>query len=300
MSWQKNLNPNKYRTNQIVLSIILLVLLCAVGVGVWIFTHNPQNDQSDIQTNDSNSENLTRSNDEPPETVKLSAFDAGKIQAAVTSWNESLSGKASVVTTESDGVLLNALEPDEPFFAASLYKLYVAYEGYRQVDNKEVDPSEDFLQGFTRAECLDKMIRESDSPCAEKLMAEIGPSEITEKLRTYGINNTSMVAITTTAGDVARILSRIATGEGLSGESQSAFLTSMKNQIFRDSLNKGFSQDVVVYNKIGFRELVEYHDAAIVEFPDGRQLIVVVMTENVGTTKIAELGRLLEQAISTN
>ena len=108
-----------------------------------------------------------------------------------------------------------------------------------------------------------------------------------------------MVAITTTAGDAGIMLARIAQGEGLSETSQQKFLQSMKDQIFRDTLNKSFTDDTsIVYNKIGFNEQLEYHDVAIIEFPaTNRQLIVSVMTDSVGTANIVRLGDMLEQSI---
>jgi hypothetical protein len=48
-----------------------------------------------------------------------------------------------------------------------------------------------------------------------------------------------------------------------------------------------------VYDKVGFRELDEYHDVGIVKFADGRVLIVSVLTKNAGVRNIAGLGAAL-------
>ena len=89
-------------------------------------------------------------------------------------------------------------------------------------------------------------------------------------------------------------------GDGLSDSSRSAFMESMKNQVYRDTLNKSFEQSAVVYNKIGFNELLEYHDTAIIEFSDGRALIVSILTSKVGTKNIVNLGTILQEVVSSN
>ena len=89
------------------------------------------------------------------------------MQSTLDEWAESISGEYGVVISDSDGNILAERNPTQKFFAASIYKLYVAYEGYKQVDGGLVDPSESYINGNTRLECLDLIIRESDSPCAE-------------------------------------------------------------------------------------------------------------------------------------
>jgi len=269
-----------------------------VGVFLWRVTHR-ESSVSVLTTpivEPQLQETITPESD--PEDGLI--FEADAIATVLADWGQSVNGAASVVINDAFyGAVIAATEPDESFFAASIYKLYVAYEGYRQIDAGIVDSEEIYLNGFTRAECLDKMVRESDSPCAEKLWAELGKEETTLQLRTYGMGNTSMTALTTTASDAAVMLFRIAQGEGLSEQSQQKFLQSMKDQIFRDTLNKSFApESAIVYNKIGFNELAEYHDVAIVEFPGtGRQLIVSIMTKNVGTANIVRLGDMLRQSI---
>ncbi|MDO8265507.1 MAG: serine hydrolase [Candidatus Saccharibacteria bacterium] len=231
-------------------------------------------------------------------------FDAEALQQTINTWASNLGSDdiASVVVMDNQGDILAEVNPDQEYFTASLYKLFVAYEGYKQFDSGEVDTSEVFLNGQTRAECIDKMIRSSDSPCAEKLWLELGKEELTAIMKTYGIKNTTLVGLSTTATDTAIMLARIAWGEGLSETSRTAYLSSMKEQdgLYRRGLPSGFSANVTVYNKVGWNEQVEWHDASIIEFEDGRQLIVAVLTENVGTAQISKLGTMIEQSVSSN
>jgi beta-lactamase class A len=295
MAWRKKANPEQPKRGQIALAIALFVVILIVGFAIRILLYNDDNKVEVTttpiaSTDDSSIVEDERIKEEP-------GFDAVALQKAVELWLEDATGNAGVYITEVDGAVLAATEPDQVFFAASIYKLYVAYEGYQRIDEGIFDPSEVYVSGFTRAECLDKMIRESDSPCAEKLWIELGKEAVTKQLISYGLKNTSMTALTTTAADAGIILSRIATGERLSQESQQALLQSMENQVYRDTLNKSFDQSVTVYNKIGFRELDEYHDVAIVQFEDGRQLIISVLTNGVGTGSIVRLGQLINDAV---
>ncbi|MFT4532115.1 MAG: beta-lactamase class A [Candidatus Saccharimonadales bacterium] len=301
MVWNKKpQNPIMQRKSQVLLSLILVLVLGVSGASSWIYlSGNDEDSEQLVAKTEQNDQAIVAEEQSPPEVsveeevAAVKVVDTQKLQAAIDNW-VSAAGQSSVVIADESGEVLASKNPEQKYFAASLYKLYVAYVGYQQVDAGVVDASEVYLNGQTRAECLDLMIRESDSPCAEKLWVELGKQNITDQLVSIGIVNTSMTALNTTAADAASLLGLIAAGEGLSEESQKNYLASMKDQIFRDALNVGFSSDITVYNKIGFNEQVEYHDTAIIETPEGTRYIVSVLTERVGTSKIAELGRALE------
>ena len=294
MAWRRN-KQTTYKKSQIILAAVLVLLLITLGFIFWWVQKTLDDSRSSMPNTEVTSAKLDPKEQVAEETKP--EFDAIALQKAVDDWASNINGQASVVLADKDANILASYNADLEYFAASIYKLYVAYFGYQQVDAKAVNPNEQYINRNTRAECLDLMIRESDSPCAEKLWAELGKQEQTQKLIGIGIKNTSMVGLSTTATDAAVMLAFIVRGEALSRESQTAFLQSMKTQIFRDSLNVGFSSDATVYNKIGFNGLKEYHDTAIVEFKDGRKLIVSVLTENVGTKNIAALGRAIEAAV---
>lgn len=288
---------------QVTRLVITFTIGAALGGTAWYVLKKgePQPDTSSQQeatvaeTPVATSEPETEAESAKPEELPI--FETTELQATLDQWNAEQTGTASVSVLNTQGELLASVNKDRSFFAASIYKLYVAYFGYRQVDAGAVDPSEIYLGNYTRAKCLDLMIRESHSPCAEKLWTEIGKEKQTEDLKALGINNTTMTNIQTTSYDAGLMMARFARGEGLSAASQAAFLASAKDQIYRDALNKGFSSNVTVYNKIGFNELVEYHDVAIVELTDGRRFIVSVLTANVGTKSIAELARRVEAIV---
>lgn len=286
------------KKSQAVLSVILLLALLCVSLALWWFYRNTRVDEAPVEQPTIINKTLK----EAPVAVEplqkvLASFSAEALQSVLDEWNSKLGGStsASVMIMDIEGREIASKNAKDVYFMASLYKLFVAYEGYRALDVGAYDASEVYLNGSTRLECLDLMIRESDSPCGEKLWAELGREKLTETIKTYGIENTSLVGLKTTAQDMALMTARIARGEGLIESSQTALLDSMKNQIFRDSLNKGFSSDVTVYNKIGFNELLEYHDVAYIKLADGRELIVAVLTSGVGTKNITSLAALLEE-----
>lgn len=295
MSWKRKLeNPREYLPSQLVLASVLSGLLIIAAVVSFLYIRS--NDSVEVST--TKIEQSATSPDSEPEVVvqeeELPTLDVVKLQSELDSWESAQSGSASVVITDLSGEVLATVNGDKEYFAASIYKVYVAYEGYRQVDLGAGDPDENYIGSSTRIECLDLMIRESDSPCAEKMWVEIGKQEITDRMVEYGTQNTSLVGITTSASDAALILSRIARGQGLSMQSQSSFLESMRTQVYRDALNSGFSEKVEVYNKIGFNLDLEYHDTAIIQLEDGRQYIVSVLTRGVGSSNIADLATRIE------
>ncbi len=297
MAWKNRYDPRKYKNSQIFLAVLLCLLALVIGFIFWFITANLNKTQT-IETTEITPASQAEQ-EEPVQNEPALELDSVAIQNVVDVWTSTNGGTSSVVVSDSTGKVLASNNPEEIYFAASIYKLYVAYAGYQQIDSGEVDPNEIYLEGYTRAECLDKMIRESYSPCAEKLWNELGKEDLTEQLKTYGINNTSMAGITTTAEDASILLARIARGEGLSSESQAAYLSSMKDQeeLYRRGLPSGFS-DLVVYNKVGWNEDIEWHDTAIIELSDGSRIIVSVMTENVGSSKISELGTELESVLT--
>ena len=301
MAWKKEYNSARYKKSQIVLALLLLILLILVGVGMWVFVYSKQAEIESTPIQTTTQENGVGIRVPESESSNPLEFDAVSMQTVLDEGASSINGTASVVLMDENERILAQINPREVYFSASIYKLYVAYTGYQQVDAGQVNPEEVYVNGQTRQECLDLMIRDSDSPCAERLWNELGKQELTNQLQGIGIVDTDMSSITTTARDASLLLARILRGEGLSNESRTAFLDSLKDQdaLYRRGLPSGFTQ-AAVFNKVGWNELLEWHDTAIVEFTDGRQLIVSVMTENVGSAAVARLGTAIEELVNSS
>lgn len=232
------------------------------------------------------------------ETIKRPTdFNHTELANIVNSWSAKNKGSESVVVADLNGNVLASSSPDQTFFAASIYKLYVVYLAYQDVDAGLRRLDEPFLNGWTRGKCLDEAIRSSHSPCAEKLMSEMGKKNIQSRLEAYGLRTTKMSALTTSANDVTLVLGRLSQGNDLSAASSQAMLASMLGQQYRSGLAKGFSNSQV-YDKVGFRDQSEYHDVAIVRLADGRQVIVTVMTSDVGVRSISQLASSLQKSFT--
>ncbi len=220
------------------------------------------------------------------------------IQPTIDEFIKSNPGTYAVKITDMDGQSLAEVNGDQQFFTASLYKLFVAYVGYQKIDDGTYNPNEPYITGYTRGECLDAMIRASYSPCAEKMWAELGKESISKQMKSYGLTNTSLTGLYTSANDSAIMLRKIAKGEGLSENSKKSYLDSMKSQDakFRIGLPSGFTKSTA-YNKVGWNEDKEWHDTAIIELPNGQKVVVAVLTTGVGYKTVAELGSKIEDAL---
>ena len=195
------------------------------------------------------------------------------------------------------------------FATASLYKLFVVYEGYRKIELgewRESDAAGD--TGRTILECLDLAVRESNSDCTETLWRMIGHDKL-EKIvaNDFGVTNTSVEDLVSTPNDITEMMKRFydhtdINDEKLIAKMKDSFLNQPVTEYdWRQGLPSGFSDAVNVYNKVGWAYNDEekvwdiYNDAAIVEFPEkDRHFIVVVMTNEVPYQQIRKLGTMIE------
>ena len=188
---------------------------------------------------------------------------------------------------------------DEKFFAASLYKLYIAYLALVDFQDGKQDPNQSMINGFTRKQCVDKMIRESYSPCGEAMMADMGQETLRQRVAAMGINNTVFAGITTTAQDAALILQYIVDGRDLNADSTAFLKDAMRVQDakFRGGLAKG-SPDATWETKVGWNESANYHDVGIMTLPSGRVYVVAILTQNNGSpTPIADFSATIYAAL---
>ena len=285
-------NPGSSKKHHLVWAIeAVALILIVVVVAILVWKPKSQNVNPSTQPDNASTQQSTEKDEEP----EVPEFDVKKLSSALNSWVKGHGGAYGVTIMDKSGDVLAESGGKEAFFTASIYKLYVAYIGYQKIDDGTYKSSETYLNGWSRGKCLEEMIRQSHSPCAERLWVELGKSNLTAKLETYGLKNTDMEGLVTSSRDAAIILARLESGKDLSESSRKKLLDSMHVQIYRDALPEGFAEQEV-YDKVGFRENVEYHDTAIVRFKDGRSLIVSVLTKNAGTSNIAGLAKVIAEA----
>ena len=207
------------------------------------------------------------------------------------------------------GEVVGSYNQTAEYNTASLYKLFVVYEGYRRLQSGEWQAGDAAgVTGKTILECLDLAIRESHSPCAETLWGYIGHDTLDEIIADdFGIVDSDISSLTSTPEDIMKIM-RIfyeheeITDEALVAQMKDSFLNQPTTTYnWRQGLPSGFTE-ASVYNKVGWswngKSWDIYHDAAIVEFPElDRRFIVVVMTNQVPYQKIRELGAAIESSL---
>lgn len=288
---------------------IYLIIIAFTVISGGVFLLNPDNNASapEIAVKTEVEEEKEKEVAEPPETPKIP--EAIGFQSVVDSWAGSVGGNKSVVVYDLDRDEISAeYNAHEDYNTASLYKLFVVYEGYRRVFNGTWS-GEAFAgsTGRTILECLDLAIRESNSPCAEALWNMIGHTELDNIVRSdFLITDSNISNLISNASDIAKMLKNFYKHKEIADETLVAkMMDSFLNQPittynWRQGFPSGFSR-ARVYNKVGWDYNPNggywniYHDAAIVEFPEeNRHFIVVVMTNRVPFQKIKEFGTLLE------
>lgn len=260
--------------------------------------------------------NSRESHDSKSSVEDIKVFTTGyeiksvDLQPTVDEWAASTGGTRSVLIYDLDAEQIAAsYNPNQQYSTASLYKLFVVYEGYRRLENGSWNANDIVANGKTRLKCLDLAIRESNSPCAETLWYQIGRAELDEIIKKdFDIQNSDITHLSSNANDILKMLQIYYAHSEISAENWQLIADSMLNQPittynWRQGLPSGFSNAVDVYNKVGWewngRDWNIYHDAAILNFKNyNRHFIVVVLTNHVSHKKIAELGTKIEAAVN--
>ena len=288
--------------NRLLISILLvLIILIAVLVSLLFITRSAGEFGEDAESSNEVSTTGNKTSKSSPAKIDF--------QPVVDDWANSTSGNKSIAIFDLDrNELLASYNNDKHFDTASLYKLFVVYEGYRRVQSGEWDGGELIGQtDKTILQCLDLAIRESNSTCAEAIWDMIGRKELDRVVRDeFKIKHTDTSALSSNVNDITLMMKifyrhKQITDDKLVEQLKDSFLNQPTTEYdWRQGLPSGFEK-ANVYNKVGWDYNSEekswnlYHDASIVEFPDdNRHFIVVVMTSHIAPNKIAELGRSIE------
>ena len=256
---------------------------------------------------------LDEPEEEPEEIITSVDF-----QAVIDSWVKTVGGNKSILIYDLDlGQKVGEYNIKENYNTASLYKLFVVYEGYKRVENGTWDSNAKAgSTGYTILKCLDLAIRESYSPCAETLWSKIGQDNLDKIIETeWGIINSDISKLTSNVGDIMLIMQRFYEHPDFSDPALlevmwDSFLNQPKTTYeWRQGLPSGFTR-ADVYDKVGWAYNAEgkywniYHDAAIVKFPvedeETRNFIIVVMTNKIDFKNIRKFGTEIENAFYEN
>ncbi|MBR3139027.1 serine hydrolase [Candidatus Saccharibacteria bacterium] len=264
----------------------------------------------DVSENDKNDEDASIQTEPLPEPEPTNVLpEKIDFQPLVDRWVSSVGGNRSVLVYDLDREeLVGSYNPDESYNTASLYKLFVVYEGYRKLQSGEWSES-GTVSGTQKTilQCLDLAIRESNSACAESLWAMIGRDALNDVIiNDYGIVNSNISSLISNPSDILKMMQIYYKHEDITDTS---LVSLMKDSFlhqpvttynWRQGLPSGFTR-ADVYNKVGWDYNPDgkywniYHDTAIVVFPEEeRHFIITIMTNKVPFQKITEFGREFE------
>lgn len=224
-------------------------------------------------------------------TVRSYSSTNSGVLAMIKDWQaEHKTARTAVFFQEIGGQGRSAsASPDSSYFAASLYKLYIALYLLDGIDKQTINPADQVIDGKDVSACIQAMIVVSHNGCPETIAARYGWNTIDGFITSKGFpSSVSNGNIRVTAASMGDYLRRLYAGQLLSPSSTQTLLGYMSQQIYRSAIPAGVSGSLV-QNKVGFYG-GSWHDAGIVYSPKGTY-ILVVLTEGAGASAIADLSR---------
>lgn len=204
-------------------------------------------------------------------------------------------------TSESGDITISLAAPSlsaggkasQSMTAASTYKLFVAVMLLHKIDAKDIKDDET-IAGATVGSCLEKMIVQSDNPCAEGFVEKLKRRDINEFFYSRGYSRgttfTHAETAKTTASDLTKLLQDITDAKDIKPESRERLLALMKRQQYRQGIPAGTG--AAVADKVGFLGGV-LNDAGTIAHPRGTYHLAI-LTNGQSWAKIAEITRKIE------
>lgn len=295
----------------IIFIFILTAVIVFLVLTIFLVSINRGNESEELPP-DETIEEIDEPEPEPEPAIEVKRID---FQGLVDNWANSVGGNRSVLVYDLEmNEIVGSFNSTESYNTASLYKLFVVYEGYRRLQSGEwSNDAPAGSTGNTILECLDLSIRESNSACAETLWSMIGRENLDNIIKNdFKINNSDISHLLSNPEDILKILRLFYKHNGITNEKlisrmKDSFIVQPKTIYnWRQGLPSGFSK-ANVYNKVGWDYNSDggywniYHDAAIIEFPEeNRHFIIVVMTNRVPYQKIRDFGTQFENYFYKN
>ncbi len=231
--------------------------------------------------------------------------DPGDGPRALASALGAFSGRAGIVIADALTGAGSYSGADVVFPSASLYKLAVMAEAYRRAaegtlsldgpititDDDLTSDGYDTEAGtvLTIREALERMITVSDNSPALALVRVLDARRINATSVALGMASTRINTVlpeaertapfnTTTARDVATLLSGLARGTVVSPDASQAMLDTLARQRINDRLPAGLPDGTVIAHKTGNLDGIS-HDAGIVFTPAGPRVVVMLTAD---------------------
>lgn len=233
---------------------------------------------------------MTAVEDGPP-TGSLAATsgrdaELARLQAATLEPFSTLQGRFGIAVKDLGSGLAVYQNEREVFQAASLYKLPVMVEVFKQREEGQLSFDELLTVRFEDAEedlgtliwrvgdvvpldtALERMITVSDNTSAVMLLRRVGSAHVNEDMKALGLEQTTITseALTTSALDMARLLELIAEGRLVSPSSSAEMVHILLRQQVRNRIPALLPPEATVGNKTGNWDEAA-HDVAIVYTP---------------------------------
>ena len=259
---------------------------------------------------------------QPPEAVAPRSADS--LIRAIQDVLDAEAGGATVSVVAMrlvDGRTVS-IEGDRVFYAASLFKLAVLYEALRLLSAGEIELADrvqisaaefaedlgtggslnlDANGGITISDALEAMVTRSDNVTAIALQHHFGGAQIDATLAGLGLTATSVSvpALPTTAGDMARLMAAVVSGQGLSEEAWALGRDLLIRQEMRDATLAGLPPGVTAGAKWGAwsDDGGAGHDVAFVEAPSGTYVLAVLTNQPWAWPLIADISRAVYDAL---
>ena len=201
-----------------------------------------------------------------------------------------------VVVENLDRATSALVHPDRSFESASLFKLGVMHEVFRQRQSGHLHFDEQLTITARRAawdlgtlrswgyigqrvsieRLLERMIAFSDNAAAIMLAERVGWRRIDQGLEELGLHSTrTTLPLRTTARDMSVLLAAIAHGKAVSTEASAEMEELLLRQIIRDRIPAGVPEFVPVGNKTANLPDAT-HDVAIVYAPGGPYVLAIL------------------------
>jgi len=211
------------------------------------------------------------------------------------------------------GVLINA---DREFPAASLFKLPVMYEVYRQRDAGRLSLADSLTLTAHYAQydlgtldvpvgstvsvgwALERMITRSDNSTANLLLDRVGVANVNDTMRELGLRETRISGdkLTTSPRDMLLLLELLATGRGPSPNSSTEMVQLLLEQRVNDRLPAQLPRDTPVAHKTGNLDGV-VHDVGIVYSPAATFVIALLAAEVPDVGQVSQAEAALARAV---
>jgi beta-lactamase class A len=259
---------------------------------------------------------------ELPAAFAARADDAG-LKAAIEAALAGREGSYSVVVHNLANGRYAAINEGQIYYAASLFKLELLLEAYRQRDAGELDFAElltvekkyveydlktlealGILEGdmVSVQDAVRAMAIASDTPTAVLMQDTLNAARVDQTLASLGITDTKNAnrQLPATAHDMARLLTAIAGGEGgVSDTSRVEMLSLLQQEWFDDGIPAGVPAGTAVAHKTGSYTDAT-HDVALVWGPTGPYVIAVLTDRSYDWEAIREVSRAVWEYFAAN